>query len=290
MASLARVSDGGPFAGYQLDDAWDEMFDSSGDPRPHYRELYSRLLAIPADELSVDVDPRELPAPAVAAPPDEQPSRPAPDVEDVLDRLRSNAVGAEQRLERDQSGHDRVAVGVDVSTALRRLHKLGRGRRSPRGLRPETGEPVPFALRERSIVEKEGPLAAVRELSPDLVGRAAVHDEVELETATVGRRRSHYGGELGTRPVDADLEQRYSLSMDGHAGKLRSVHGECDAAKTVRFSQADAVVMRLVEEKDGRRARESGLGAHDAKETLCDRSPSRAKRINSLERKQMADS
>src|SRR5438128_1569511 len=92
------------------------------------------------------------------------------------------------------------------------------------------------------------------------VGRAAVHDEAELETATVGRRRSHYGGELGTRPVDADLEQRYSLSMDGHAGKLRSVHGECDAAKAVRFSQADAMVMRLVEEKDGRRARESGLG------------------------------
>ena len=51
MASLARVSGGGPFAGYELDDAWDEMFDGSGEPRPHYRELYSRLLAIPADEL-----------------------------------------------------------------------------------------------------------------------------------------------------------------------------------------------------------------------------------------------
>jgi uncharacterized circularly permuted ATP-grasp superfamily protein len=51
MASPSRVSHGGPFAGYQLDDAWDEMFDSSGAPRPHYRELYSRLLAIPADEL-----------------------------------------------------------------------------------------------------------------------------------------------------------------------------------------------------------------------------------------------
>lgn len=51
MASPSRVSDRGLFTGYQLDDAWDEMFDSSGDPRPHYRELYSSLLAIPADEL-----------------------------------------------------------------------------------------------------------------------------------------------------------------------------------------------------------------------------------------------
>src|SRR5438132_1953017 len=51
MGSPSRVSDGRPFAGYELDDAWDEMFAGSGDPRPHYRELYSRLLAIPADEL-----------------------------------------------------------------------------------------------------------------------------------------------------------------------------------------------------------------------------------------------
>ena len=41
----------GPFAGYHLDEAWDEMFDSSGEPRPHYLELYSRLLTIPPDEL-----------------------------------------------------------------------------------------------------------------------------------------------------------------------------------------------------------------------------------------------
>ena len=27
------------------------MFESSGEPRPHYRELYSRLLTIPPDEL-----------------------------------------------------------------------------------------------------------------------------------------------------------------------------------------------------------------------------------------------
>ncbi len=41
----------GPFFGYELDDAWDEMFDRDGEPRPHYEELYSRLLEIPADEL-----------------------------------------------------------------------------------------------------------------------------------------------------------------------------------------------------------------------------------------------
>jgi uncharacterized circularly permuted ATP-grasp superfamily protein len=51
MASPSRVSDGGPFSNYELDDAWDEMFDCSGNPRPQYRELYNRLLSIPADEL-----------------------------------------------------------------------------------------------------------------------------------------------------------------------------------------------------------------------------------------------
>jgi len=51
MASPSSASDSDPFAGYELDDAWDEMFDGSGDPRPHYRELYSTLRAIPADEL-----------------------------------------------------------------------------------------------------------------------------------------------------------------------------------------------------------------------------------------------
>src|SRR5713101_6984612 len=51
MASSSRASDNGLFAGYQLGDAWDEMFDGSGYPRLHYRELYRKLLAIPADEL-----------------------------------------------------------------------------------------------------------------------------------------------------------------------------------------------------------------------------------------------
>jgi uncharacterized circularly permuted ATP-grasp superfamily protein len=51
MAATSRAFDVGPFAGYQLDGAWDEMFDRSGEPRPHYRELYDRLLALPADDL-----------------------------------------------------------------------------------------------------------------------------------------------------------------------------------------------------------------------------------------------
>src|SRR5436190_6882678 len=51
MASSSRVIDNNLFAGYELDDAWDEMFDGSRVPRSHYQELYSRLLAIPADEL-----------------------------------------------------------------------------------------------------------------------------------------------------------------------------------------------------------------------------------------------
>ncbi len=51
MGATSRIFDAGPFAGYELDGAWDEMFDGSGHPRAHYRELYGKLLAIPADEL-----------------------------------------------------------------------------------------------------------------------------------------------------------------------------------------------------------------------------------------------
>jgi len=51
MGMPSRKFDNGPFAGYELDDAWDEMFDECGEARPHYHELYSRLLTIPADEL-----------------------------------------------------------------------------------------------------------------------------------------------------------------------------------------------------------------------------------------------
>lgn len=40
-----------PFTNYQLDEAYDEMFDSDGTPRPHYEALYRRLLELPASEL-----------------------------------------------------------------------------------------------------------------------------------------------------------------------------------------------------------------------------------------------
>jgi uncharacterized circularly permuted ATP-grasp superfamily protein len=40
-----------PFRGYQLSAAFDEMFDSSGVYRPHYRALYERLLELPAEDL-----------------------------------------------------------------------------------------------------------------------------------------------------------------------------------------------------------------------------------------------
>ncbi|MDQ6700856.1 MAG: circularly permuted type 2 ATP-grasp protein, partial [Acidobacteriota bacterium] len=51
MAAPTPLFETGPFAGYDLDDAWDEMFDRSGEPRPHYRELHSRLLTLPPEEL-----------------------------------------------------------------------------------------------------------------------------------------------------------------------------------------------------------------------------------------------
>ncbi len=41
-----------PFAGYQLDGAYDEMFDAAGTARPPYRELYRQLLRMPADEFT----------------------------------------------------------------------------------------------------------------------------------------------------------------------------------------------------------------------------------------------
>ncbi len=40
-----------PFNNYQLDHAYDEMFDGQGSQRTHYRELYQRLLDLPAAEM-----------------------------------------------------------------------------------------------------------------------------------------------------------------------------------------------------------------------------------------------
>jgi uncharacterized circularly permuted ATP-grasp superfamily protein len=40
-----------PFHNYGLGEAYDEMFDSSGEPRQHYHELYKTLLDLPGDEL-----------------------------------------------------------------------------------------------------------------------------------------------------------------------------------------------------------------------------------------------
>jgi uncharacterized circularly permuted ATP-grasp superfamily protein len=40
-----------PFANYQLDGAYDELFDHDGAPRTQYRPLHQRLLELPAEEL-----------------------------------------------------------------------------------------------------------------------------------------------------------------------------------------------------------------------------------------------
>ncbi len=40
-----------PFSNYTLDAAFDEMLGSDGRPRPHYQELYHRLLEMPAETL-----------------------------------------------------------------------------------------------------------------------------------------------------------------------------------------------------------------------------------------------
>lgn len=40
-----------PFAEYEVDAAYDEMFRARGRPRPQYKPLYARLLSLPAEEL-----------------------------------------------------------------------------------------------------------------------------------------------------------------------------------------------------------------------------------------------
>lgn len=40
-----------PFASYQLDSSYDEMFAAAGAPRPHYAALHRRLLELPPEEL-----------------------------------------------------------------------------------------------------------------------------------------------------------------------------------------------------------------------------------------------
>lgn len=41
----------GPFKGYHLDGAYDEMFTGAGEVRPHYQPMYEKLMRLPADEL-----------------------------------------------------------------------------------------------------------------------------------------------------------------------------------------------------------------------------------------------
>src|SRR3954454_11737524 len=40
-----------PFANYELDNAYDELFTPDGRPRSHYQALYQRLMELPAEEL-----------------------------------------------------------------------------------------------------------------------------------------------------------------------------------------------------------------------------------------------
>jgi uncharacterized circularly permuted ATP-grasp superfamily protein len=49
--AVSKRSHPAPFHNYGLGDAYDEMFDSGGEPRPHYHLLYKTLLDLPGDEL-----------------------------------------------------------------------------------------------------------------------------------------------------------------------------------------------------------------------------------------------
>ena len=48
---VSKYAHPAPFQHYGMGEAYDEMFDSGGEPRPHYHELYKTLLDLPADEL-----------------------------------------------------------------------------------------------------------------------------------------------------------------------------------------------------------------------------------------------
>jgi hypothetical protein len=47
----ARPTFQAPFTRYELDAAYDELFDPGGQPRPQYRALYQRLSELPPEEL-----------------------------------------------------------------------------------------------------------------------------------------------------------------------------------------------------------------------------------------------
>jgi uncharacterized circularly permuted ATP-grasp superfamily protein len=51
MPESARALFRPPFRNYQLDGAYDEMFEAPGVPRPHYQALFQTLLALPAEEM-----------------------------------------------------------------------------------------------------------------------------------------------------------------------------------------------------------------------------------------------
>jgi uncharacterized circularly permuted ATP-grasp superfamily protein len=48
---VSRLAHPAPFQNYALGEAYDEMFNATGEPRPHYLDLYKALLDLPAEEL-----------------------------------------------------------------------------------------------------------------------------------------------------------------------------------------------------------------------------------------------
>ena len=51
MTTSARFLLKPPFTSYQFDQAYDEMFEAPGVPRPHYQALYRTLLELPPEEM-----------------------------------------------------------------------------------------------------------------------------------------------------------------------------------------------------------------------------------------------
>ncbi len=51
MPESARALFRPPFRNYQIDLAYDEMFEAPGVPRPHYKALFQTLLELPPEEM-----------------------------------------------------------------------------------------------------------------------------------------------------------------------------------------------------------------------------------------------
>lgn len=215
------------------------------------------VLPIPADELSVHVDADEAAGRVLEVPPEEEPPGSAADIENVAGRR--DAGGREQSPRRQKPRKDRVAIGVDVLTALRDRHERGRRSRSRPDPVPEAGEPRRLPRRERRIEDEGRCERAVLVARGDVEGSAAVQVEIELEAAARSAPPTEEGPELRRRPIDGGFEHGRPLPENDEPGDLGAVQREGQTSKAVQLAEPYAMVVRFVEKENRTVAQSRGL-------------------------------